>query len=98
MAHKKSAKREEFTIRENKIEPNANIKRRETLLTFPIERSALQLDRSLCHPLQVPPVGPTESWLSGTDDGSRTGRGNNQDVLGNLSTPKPITSVGVDAM
>ena len=39
--------------------------------------------------LPVPPVGSTESWLSSTDDGSQTGRVNQQEAPGNLSQPKP---------
>ena len=98
VANKQSAKKEEFTIRENNNEPDANVMRTETLLPSPIKQSALQILQSLYHSLPVPPVGSTEPWLSGTDDGSRTGRGNDQDVLGNPSTPKPIISTSVDAM
>ena len=47
VAHKRSANKDEFTIRENKNEPDANTKRVETLLPSPIERSALQILQSL---------------------------------------------------
>ena len=40
--------------------------------------------------LPVQPVGSTESWLSGTDDGSRTGQGKDQHAIGHPSTPKPL--------
>ena len=57
MAHKKSAKKEEFTIRENNNEPDANIKRRETLLLSPIEQSALQIFQFLYQSLPIRPLG-----------------------------------------
>ena len=98
MAHRKIAKKEELTIRENNSEPDASIKRRETLLPSPIEHSSLQIFQSLYQSLPVPPVGSAESWLSGTDDSSPTGRGNDQDAVGNPSTPKPTISTSVDAM
>ena len=66
VAHKKSSQKEEFTSRENNDEPDANIKRKETLLPSPIEQPALQIFQSLYHLLPVPPVGSTESWLSVT--------------------------------
>ena len=53
MAHKKSTKTEGVTIRENNNEPDANIKRRETLLPSPMEQPALQIFQSLDHPLPV---------------------------------------------
>ena len=44
--------------------------------------------------LPVQPFGSTESWLSGTDDGSRTGQGKDQHAIGHPSTPKPLKDPG----
>ena len=77
---------------------------RETPLPIAFEESAIKvMERfnSIVHDelksrcikaqlLPVPPVGSTESWLSSTDDGSQTGRVNQQEAPGNLSQRKTL--------
>ena len=42
--------------------------------------------------IPVTPDGSTASWLSGTDDGSRTGGDNQQDASGTPLQPKPLST------
>ena len=99
-----------MTVKKINNESNA---RRETPLPSPIEETAIRVmeefktiiinvskakAQTAAQLFPVLPSGSTESWLSGTDDGSRTERVNQEDAEGKPFKPKPCCATVVDDM